>query len=269
MSWHVIHASIWPSEAVSAASFIAWQQFHRSRSRIVNVATRSQSILLCTPKVRSLHGPLKAREIVQAASDAIARGIVVKDSGANKYWVTNHAPCMSPYRTVASCHFGSMGFGIPAAIGASIGCGESTVVATCGDGSILMALSDLLTAVTERCTNMKVIVFNNAGLGSTRDYERRSCRRVALRSTDAICRLLRTPGPWGRELQYRAQRRPRRAHKRPANARPLPLRTVGLIRQKRCNLQCLTLLRSVVWSKLPNSMNRSRDGAPVKVGGSA
>ena len=120
-------------------------------------------------------GPLLAREIVRAAERVMLQAVVVKDSGSHKYWVTNHAGCTSPDRSVASCHFGVMGFGIPAAIGASIGRPEDTVVATCGDGGILMSLPELVTAVSQKCDNLKILVFNNAGLGSTRDYERRTC----------------------------------------------------------------------------------------------
>ena len=120
-------------------------------------------------------GPLLAREIVRAAARVMLQAVVVKDSGSHKYWVTNHAGCTSPDRSVASCHFGVMGFGVPAAIGASIGRPKDTVVATCGDGGILMSLPELATAVSQECDNLKILVFNNAGLGSTRDYERRAC----------------------------------------------------------------------------------------------
>jgi acetolactate synthase-1/2/3 large subunit len=117
---------------------------------------------------------LTARDVIGAAHAALADAIVVKDSGSHKYWVTNLAPCADPSQSIASCHFGSMGFALPAAIGASIGNPGRAVIAACGDGGLLMALPDLLTAARECCENLKVLVFNNAGLGSTRDYERRA-----------------------------------------------------------------------------------------------
>ena len=114
---------------------------------------------------------LGAREIITAASEALGDAIAVKDSGSHKYWVTQYAPCSHPRRSIASCHFGSMGFGLPAAVGASIANPGTPVVAICGDGCILMSSAELRTAARERCDNLKVIVFNNGGLGSTRDYE--------------------------------------------------------------------------------------------------
>ena len=117
--------------------------------------------------------PLGAREIIDAASDALHGAIVIKDSGSHKYWVTEHAPCSHPQRSIASCHFGSMGFALPAAVGASIVNPATPVVAVCGDGGLLMSIPEMRTAVQEQCDNLKVIVFNNGGLGSTRDYEHR------------------------------------------------------------------------------------------------
>ena len=123
-------------------------------------------------KSETLHGALRAHEIVDTVSETLPDAIVVKDSGSHKYWFTKRAPCALPRRSIASCHFGSMGFGLPAAVGASIAAPRDPVVAVCGDGCLLMSLAELRTAVHERCDNLKIVVFNNGGLGSTRDYER-------------------------------------------------------------------------------------------------
>ena len=118
-------------------------------------------------------GALSARDIVTAASEVLGDAVVIKDSGSHKYWFTQYAACPHPRKSIASCHFGSMGFGLPAAVGASIANPRTPVVAACGDGCLLMSSAELRTAVVERCDNLKVIVFNNGGLGSTRDYEHR------------------------------------------------------------------------------------------------
>jgi acetolactate synthase-1/2/3 large subunit len=123
--------------------------------------------------VRTSTGCLTAADVIHAAAEAIGDAIVVKDSGSHKYWLTQIASCSGPSQSVASCHFGSMGFALPAAIGASIANPTRLVLAGCGDGGLLMSMSDLVTAVREGCDNLKILVFNNAGLGSTRDYERR------------------------------------------------------------------------------------------------
>jgi acetolactate synthase-1/2/3 large subunit len=119
-------------------------------------------------------------EVITAAAPELCKAIVVKDSGAHKYWVTRTAPCRLPSDTVASCHFGAMGFALPASIGASLACPQKQVVAICGDGGFLMSLSDLRTAVNESCGNLKILVLNNCGLASTREYELRLCGSAAI-----------------------------------------------------------------------------------------
>ena len=116
---------------------------------------------------------LGVREVIDAMSEALHDVIVVKDSGSHKYWVTKHAPCALPRHSIASCHFGSMGFGLPAAVGASIAVPHEPVIAVCGDGCLRMSLAELRTAAEEQCGNLKIVVFNNGGLGSTRDFEHR------------------------------------------------------------------------------------------------
>ena len=125
------------------------------------------------PKPAMNRTALGAREVIDAMSEAFHDAIVVKDSGSHKYWVTKHAPCALPRHSIASCHFGSMGFGLPAAVGASIAAPHERVIAVCGDGCLLMSLAELRTAAQEQCDNLKIVVFNNGGLGSTRDFEHR------------------------------------------------------------------------------------------------
>ena len=125
------------------------------------------------PKPAMNRKTLGVRAVIDAMSEVLHDAIVVTDSGSHKYWVTKHAPCSFPRQSIASCHFGSMGFGLPAAIGVSIAAPHEPVVAVCGDGCLLMSLAELRTAVQEKCDNLKIVVFNNGGLGSTRDFEHR------------------------------------------------------------------------------------------------
>ena len=125
------------------------------------------------PETETNRHALGVREVIGAMSEALHGAIVVKDSGSHKYWVTKHAPSALPRHSIASCHFGSMGFGLPAAVGASIAAPHEPVIAICGDGCVLMSLAELRTAAQEQCDNLKIVVFNNGGLGSTRDFEHR------------------------------------------------------------------------------------------------
>ena len=145
--------------------FAAWR-----RSEPKPVANRTA---LGAREVIGARDVIDAREVIDAMSEALHDAIVVKDSGSHKYWVTKHAPCALPRHSISSCHFGSMGFGVPAAVGASIAAPYERVIAVCGDGCLLMSLAELRTAAQEGCGNLKIVVFNNGGLGSTRDFEHR------------------------------------------------------------------------------------------------
>lgn len=158
------------------------------------------------PHIR-YHGVLSAADIIETLAPALRTSVVVKDSGSHKYWVTKLSPCTEPSRSIASCHFGAMGFALAAAIGASIARPEDQVIAVCGDGGALMSFLDLLTAVREACANLKIIVFNNAGLGSTRDYERRFGRRDVTGFDEHIdfAKIAASMGVMGERIADRSQ----------------------------------------------------------------
>jgi acetolactate synthase-1/2/3 large subunit len=117
-------------------------------------------------------GMLSARELSLAISAGNRNAVLVKDSGSHKYWLTRYAHCAAPGQSIASCHFGAMGFALPAAIGVSTARPDKEVIAGCGDGCLLMSIAELVTVANGDYPKLKIVVFNNAGLGSTRDYEK-------------------------------------------------------------------------------------------------
>ena len=79
-------------------------------------------------------------------------------------WVAQAYPLRQPRQWLTSGGLGSMGFGVPAAIGAALAAPHRTVVCFTGDGSILMNLQELVTAAEEQ-VNVKIVLMNNAVLG--------------------------------------------------------------------------------------------------------
>src|SRR5690606_32322554 len=79
-------------------------------------------------------------------------------------WVAQSYPFERPRGWLTSGGLGTMGFGLPAAIGAALAAPERNVVCFSGDGSLLMNLQELATAAEEQA-NVKVIVMNNRALG--------------------------------------------------------------------------------------------------------
>jgi acetolactate synthase-1/2/3 large subunit len=89
---------------------------------------------------------------------------IATDVGQHQMWVSQAYPLRRPRQWLTSGGLGTMGFGIPAAIGAALAEPQRTVVCFTGDGSILMNIQELVTAGEEN-VNLKIVLMNNAALG--------------------------------------------------------------------------------------------------------
>ena len=90
--------------------------------------------------------------------------IIATDVGQHQMWVAQGYPLRRPRQWLTSGGLGTMGFGVPAAIGAALAEPQRTVVCFTGDGSILMNIQELVTAGEENA-NVKIVLMNNATLG--------------------------------------------------------------------------------------------------------
>ena len=89
---------------------------------------------------------------------------ITTDVGQHQMWVAQAYPLRRPRQWLTSGGLGTMGFGMPAAIGAALAEPQRTVVCFTGDGSILMNVQELVTAAEED-VNVKIILMNNSSLG--------------------------------------------------------------------------------------------------------
>jgi len=108
--------------------------------------------------------------VLQTAALLDDEAIVTTDVGQHQMWVAQAYPLRRPRQFLTSGGLGTMGFGLPAALGAAMAQPERTVVCFTGDGSLLMNIQELATAAEEDL-NVKVIVFNNAHLGLVRQQQ--------------------------------------------------------------------------------------------------
>jgi acetolactate synthase I/II/III large subunit len=116
-------------------------------------------------------GPLKPQTVIRAISEKLdGSGIVVSGVGQHQMWASQHIRFERPRSWINSGGLGTMGFCVPASIGAKIGRPDETVAAIDGDGSFQMTLQELATARTE---NVPVIfcVINNGSLGMVRQWQ--------------------------------------------------------------------------------------------------
>jgi acetolactate synthase-1/2/3 large subunit len=90
--------------------------------------------------------------------------IIATDVGQHQMWVAQAYPLRRPRQWLTSGGLGTMGFGVPAAIGAALAEPQRTVVCFTGDGSIMMNIQELVTAAEEN-VNLKIVLMDNASLG--------------------------------------------------------------------------------------------------------
>ena len=115
--------------------------------------------------------PLQPYGLVRATAAALpADTIVTTDVGQHQMWVAQAYPFAFPRQLLTSGGLGTMGFGLPAAIGASLAYPGRRVVCFSGDGSLLMNLQELATAAEEQ-VDVKVVLLNNAHLGLVRQQQ--------------------------------------------------------------------------------------------------
>lgn len=109
--------------------------------------------------------------IVMRVAEIIGdEAIVTTDVGKHQMWAAQVYPLSRTRQLLTSGGLGTMGFGLPAAIGASLAHPDRPVVCFTGDGSILMNIQELATVIEQRAT-VKIILLNNKSLGLVRQQQ--------------------------------------------------------------------------------------------------
>lgn len=96
--------------------------------------------------------------------------VVVTDVGQNQMWAAQYLPIDKPQSFLTSGGLGTMGYGLPAAVGAQIARPNEQVLLVTGDGSLQMNIQELATIATYNIP-VKVVLLNNRVLGMVRQWQ--------------------------------------------------------------------------------------------------
>lgn len=184
------------------------------------------------PQTNPQAGPLQMGEVVRRVTALTDnKAVLVTDVGQNQMMAARYFRFSRPRSIVTSGGMGTMGFGLPAAIGATFGAPERLVCLMIGDGGLQMTIEELGTIMEQQCP-VKIVLLNNNYLGNVRqwqqlffsrrysftpmanpDYEllasayaipaRTVTQREAL--DEAIGEMLATPGPYLLQVAVREE----------------------------------------------------------------
>jgi acetolactate synthase-1/2/3 large subunit len=114
---------------------------------------------------------IKPQYMIQALYEATGgEAILTSDVGQHQMWTAQYYHFSKPRRWINSGGLGTMGFGLPAAMGAKVGCPDETVICVAGDGSVQMNMQELATCAQEGIA-IKVFIMNNGYLGMVRQWQ--------------------------------------------------------------------------------------------------
>lgn len=121
--------------------------------------------------IHPTEGPLLMGEVVNAVAEATkGENITVTDVGQNQLFATRYSHYLHKRSIVTSGGLGTMGFGVPAAVGATFGAPNRTVICFSGDGGFQMNIQELGT-IMEQQAPVKIVVMNNNYLGNVRQWQ--------------------------------------------------------------------------------------------------
>ena len=156
----------WPmlTEMVSAQDHSAWIAEFRACDKV-----EEQKII--SPALHPTSGRIRMGEAVRKVSDAAPKDtIVVTDVGQHQMFAARYCRYTTPRTLITSGGLGTMGYGLPAAVGAKLGCPDRQVVLFVGDGGLQMNIQELAT-IMQSHVGVKIVLLNNNYLGMVRQWQ--------------------------------------------------------------------------------------------------
>ncbi|MBO5545971.1 MAG: biosynthetic-type acetolactate synthase large subunit [Bacteroidales bacterium] len=145
--------------------------FHDEWAALARRYDRVEAEKVSGPETAPAEGPINMGEVVaQVAELSGHRAVIVTDVGQNQLMGARYSRFAQTRSFISSGGLGTMGFGLPAAIGAKIGAPDRQICVFVGDGGIQMTLQEFGTIMQEG-TAVKVVLLNNNWLGNVRQWQ--------------------------------------------------------------------------------------------------
>lgn len=144
---------------------------HENWIREFRILDRTENEKVIKPETRPEEGEIKMGEVIRLVSELTGGdAIVVTDVGQNQMSAARYFKFANPNSLITSGGMGTMGFGLPAAIGAKVGRPEKQVIAFIGDGGFQMTIQELGT-ILHFGMAVKLVILNNGFLGMVRQWQ--------------------------------------------------------------------------------------------------
>jgi acetolactate synthase I/II/III large subunit len=139
--------------------------------REFRICDKTEMEKVIKPETRPTEGNIRMGEVVRILSDLTkGEAVIVTDVGQNQMSAARYYKFRKPKTFITSGGMGTMGFGLPASIGAKIGRPDVPVIAFLGDGGFQMTIQELGT-IMQYNVPVKIIVLNNSFLGMVRQWQ--------------------------------------------------------------------------------------------------
>ena len=158
-------------ETLPAVTALLEQCEHKSWIESFVPLRQKETQIVIEPEIHPQSGPIKMGEVVNKVTEMSRNeAVLVTDVGQNQMMAARYFKFTQKRSVVTSGGMGTMGFGIPAAIGATFGAPERTVCLFLGDGGMQMTIEELGTIMEQQCP-VKIILLNNNYLGNVRQWQ--------------------------------------------------------------------------------------------------